>query len=77
MGSKRSCQKQLRVQMKYVHAPDAQERLSRALDILLKAAARYTTTLGGSVNAEKQQPPYQPPEGDAPTGATEENNSHE
>jgi len=43
MGNKRSCQKQLRVQMKYVPAPDAKQRLSRVVNILLKATAKSTT----------------------------------
>ncbi len=53
MSNKRSYQKQLRVQMNYVPAPDVRERLSRVLSILLKAATRHTATLGGSMNAKK------------------------
>lgn len=65
MSNKRSYQKQLRVQMNYVPAPDVRERLSRVLSILLKAATRHTATLGGSMNAKKQQPPCQAPTQDA------------
>lgn len=77
MGNKRSYKKQLRVQMKYVPAPDVQERLSRAVNILLKAATRRATTLGGSVNAKKEEPPRQVTSEDTLTGGSEEDESHE
>ena len=71
MGSKRRCRKQLRVQIKYAAAPSGDERLSRAIDILLKAATRDTS------QSKKEEPPCQAPAGDAPTGGAEENDSHE
>lgn len=77
MGNKRSCQKQLRVQMKYVPAPDAQERLSRVVNILLKAATRHAATLGGRVNAKKEEPSGQAAAEDAPTGGSKKDDSRE
>ena len=52
MGNKRRYQK-LRVQMKYVPAPDVRERLSRALGILLKATARGSTKSEDSIKGKK------------------------
>lgn len=67
MSKKKRCQKQLRVQMKYAPTSDANERLSHAIDVLLRSAARNATTLGDDVNAEKGEP-RQAPEKDALSG---------
>jgi hypothetical protein len=56
MGNKGRSQK-LRIQMKYVPAPDVGERVSRALGILLRAAARTATTSEESINAKKEEEP--------------------
>jgi hypothetical protein len=52
MGNKGRSQK-LRIQMKYVPAPDVDERVSRALGILLRAAARHATLSEKSANAKR------------------------
>lgn len=77
MGNKRRYQK-LRVQMKYVPAPDVRERLSRALGILLKAATRNTSQSKERLNAKKEGPPHQATEEDALTaGDGEQKNGNE
>lgn len=70
MGNKRSYQKQLRVQMKYVPAPDVQEkdRLSRVVNILLKAARRNISESEDSRNSTQREPPCKAPREDASTG---------
>ena len=42
------------VEIRYVSTPDADSRLSRAVDILLRSAARE---LEGGNNAKKEEPP--------------------
>lgn len=65
--SKKQCienKKRLLVTMHHVHIPNGNARLSRAIDILLRSAARE---LEGSTNAQKGEKPaqYSPPEGAA------------
>ena len=59
MGNKKQRQRQLIVRMKHAPAPDAEGRLSRAIDVLLKAAARDTTKSEDSIDAKKGTPPSQ------------------
>ncbi len=63
--------KRMTVNLRHIATPDAEQRLSRAMSILLKAATKHTATLGGGVNAKKQQPPCPAPAEDAPTGQGE------
>jgi len=65
------------VEIRYVRTPDADERLSRAINILLCSAARGTAKSEGSINAKKEEPPHQAPAEDTLTGVDEESNSHE
>lgn len=62
-------QKRMVVTMRHVTTPDAEGRLSRAIDILLRVAARGT--------AKKERPPHQAPAEDTLTGVDEESDSHE
>jgi hypothetical protein len=43
------------VEIRYVPTPDAEERLSRIIDILLKAAARDTTQAEASTDTKKKE----------------------
>lgn len=72
MGNKKRYQTQLRVQMKYAPAPDADARLSRAIDILLRSWARDAARLEKSTNVKKTQPPGQVPTKDTFTGGGED-----
>ena len=65
------------VEIRYVRTPDADERLSRAIDILLCSAVRGTAKSEGSIDAKKEEPPHQAPAEDTLTGVDEESNSHE
>ena len=49
-------QKRLVVNVHHVATPDAKERLSRAIDILLRAAARDTSQAEDSPDADKEKP---------------------
>ena len=49
--------KGLVVNIHHLPTPDAEARLSRAIEILLKAAARSTATLGKSRIAEEKKTP--------------------
>ncbi len=53
--------------MKYAPAPDADARLSRAIDILLCSAARDAARSEKSTNAKKEQPSGLAPAEDALT----------
>ncbi len=64
------------VGVRYVPTPDANLRLSRALDILLRSARRDVAIKEG-INAKKERPPHQAPTEDTLTGVDEESNSHE
>jgi len=44
------------VEIRYVPTPEAEERLSRAIEILLKAAARDTSLSKGSINSKRKEP---------------------
>jgi len=44
------------VEIRYVRTPDADERLSRAIDILLCSAVRGTAKSEGSIDAKKEEP---------------------
>jgi len=59
------------VQIRYVRTPDADERLSRAIDILLRSAARHAAQAKEVPNTEKQESPRQAPVKDALTGGDE------
>jgi len=65
------------VTMRHVTTPDAEGRLSRAIDILLRVAARGTAKSEDSINAKKERPPHQAPAEDTLTGVDEESDSHE
>ena len=51
----RENKKRLVVSMRYVAAPEADERLSRALGILLRSGARTAATSEESINAKKEE----------------------
>ena len=70
MGNKKRYQRQLKVQLKYVPAPDSDGGLSRTIGILLRAAARGTTKSEDSIKGKKG------PAGDNLTGG-EETVAHE
>ena len=70
-------QKRMVVTMRHVTTPDAEQRLSRAIDILLRVAARGTTKSKDGINTEKETPPTRGSTGDTPTGGAEESNSYE
>ena len=44
------------VEIRYTPTPDADERISRALGILLRSGARTATTSEESINAKKEEP---------------------
>jgi len=48
--------KRLVVSVRHVATPDAKERLSHAVDVLLRAAARDTSQAGDSPDADKEKP---------------------
>ncbi len=79
MAKKQSKQNQklLIVSIRYIAAPDARERLSRAINILLGSAARGTVKSEGNINAKKEGPPYRAPAEDTLTGVDEEGNVRE
>jgi len=61
----------------YVPTPDANLRLSRALDILLRSARRDVAIPEEGINAKKERPLHQAPAEDTLTGVDEGSNSHE
>ncbi len=61
----------------YGPTPDADERLSRAINILLGSAARVTAKSGDNIDAKKEGTSYQAPAEDTLTRVDEERNSHE
>ena len=63
--------------IQYTPGPDADDRVSRALGILLRSATKNAATSEEGVNAKKKKPPCRAPEGDALTGGGEEGDSHE
>jgi hypothetical protein len=66
------------VKLRHVVVPDADIRLSRAIDILLRSAARKAAASEESINAKKEEePPRESPAEDTLTGGDEESNSHE
>ncbi len=72
MGNKKRYQTQLRVQMKYAPATDADDRLSRAFRILLRSAAKNTATSEECLNAKKEEePPRESPAEDTLTAGDE------
>ena len=60
----------------YVPTPDANLRLSRALDILLRSARRDVAIPEEGTHAEEQEPHSQAPAEDALGGGSGGNNSH-
>lgn len=60
------------VSIRCVAIPDATERLSRSLDILLKAAGRRAAPFEENTNTKKEEPPCQAPAEDALTGGGED-----
>ena len=58
MAKKQDKQKQKRmvVTMRHVTTPDAEKRLSHAMEILLRAAARDTSQAEDSPDADKEKP---------------------
>ena len=72
MGSKRRYRRQLRVQTKYAATHGGDERLSRAIDILLKAATSDALHSKESPNAKKEEPSGQVPTKDTLTGGGED-----
>ena len=74
----RQNQKRMVVIMRHVTTPDAEGRLSRAIDILLRVAAKGTAKSEDSINAKKEKPPHQAPAEDALTaGDGEQKNGNE
>jgi len=61
----------------YEPTPDADERLSRAINILLGSAARVTAKSEDNIDAKKEGTPHQAPAEDTLTRVDEERNSHE
>jgi len=59
------------VEIRYVRTPDAGERLSRAINILLCSAARHAAQSKEVPNTKKQDSPRQVPAKDALTGGDE------
>lgn len=70
-------QKRLVVTVRRVVTPDAEERLSRVVAILLKAAAKDISQLKKSQNIKKGKPPRQVLGEDTLTGGGEDGDSHE
>jgi len=62
------------VEIRYVRTPDADDRLSRAIDILLKAAAEANSQSKDTSNGKK--PDGQAPAEDALTRGSGGNDSH-
>lgn len=71
MGNKKRYQTQLRVQMKYAPAPDADDRLSCAINILLDSAAGDAALSEKRTKTKKKKPPCQAPEENTLTGGDE------
>ena len=65
------------VEISYVSTPDADERLSRAIEILLRSAARHATQTKEVPNTEKQESPCQALADDALTDGAEGGPSYE
>ena len=77
-SSVKEWQHQRVVEIRYVHMPDADARLSRVINILLCSAARGTAKSEGSINAKKEEPPHQAPAEDTLTGGDgEQKNGNE
>ena len=70
-------QRGLTVRIECVPTRDAEARLSRVLDILVKAAKRAGARSRDSVDAKKEKPPDQAPADDALTGGVEGDDSRE
>ena len=64
------------VEISYVRTPDADERLSRAIEILLRSAARHAIQAKEAPNTEKQESPRQAPAEDVLTRGSGGNDSH-
>ena len=58
--------------IQYIPTPDADGRLSRALGILLRSAAKNTATSEDGVNAQKEEPTGQVPTKDTFTSGDED-----
>ena len=59
------------VEIRYLRTPNADERLSRAIDILLCSAVRGTAKSEGSIDAKKEGPAHQAPADNTLTGGDE------
>ena len=64
------------VEIRYVRTPNADERLSKAIDILLRSAARHAIQAKEAPNTEKQESPRQAPAEDVLTRGSGGNDSH-
>lgn len=73
---RRTSEKSLMVSLCYVATPDSSARLSRAINILLKAAAEANSELKDTSKAEEETPHGQAPAGDALTRGSSVNNSY-
>ena len=69
-------QKRIVVSIRHVATPDAEERFSHAIGILLKAATRNTSQSKQTPNTKKKEPPCQAPADDALTRGSGGNDSH-
>ena len=65
------------VSMRHVVTPDADTRLSRVVNILLKAATRGTIVSEKETVAEKEKSPHHIPREEGLTGGHEETDSNE
>lgn len=70
-------QKRLVVSIRQIVAPDADTRLSRVVNILLKAATRGTIVSEKETVAEKEKSPHHIPREEGLTGGHEESDSNE
>ena len=60
------------VELRYVPTPDANLRLSRTIDILLRSATSGSSQAKESPDTEREEPPRQAPAKDTLAGGTEE-----
>ena len=64
-------QKSLVVSIRHMVTTDSNGRLSRTIDILLRAAARGASQSKGNPGAKREEPLRQDPATDDPTGGNE------
>jgi len=63
--------KRMVVSLRHVATPDANARLSRTIDILLRAAARGASQSKGNPSTKREEPFRHDPATDDPTGGNE------